>query len=158
MNRGLFVSTDEADRTTVADLLDRYTRDVPPTKRIGGSDKGRAQKVTKRLGAYKLTALTSTNLVSYQDARLKEVSPQTVIHELNLLNRALTLATREWGIVLPAGIPKVIKPRKQQGRDRRLHPDVIQAIIDATESPDLREFIRLAVATGMRRGELPSAR
>ncbi|WP_239483378.1 site-specific integrase [Burkholderia sp. MS455] len=158
MNRGLFVSTDEADRTTVADLLDRYTRDVSPTKRSGGSDKGRAHKVTKQLGAYKLTALTSSHLVGYRDARLKEVSPQTVIHELNLLNRALTLATREWGIVLPAGIPKVIKPRKPQGRDRRLHPDEIQAIIDATESPDLRDFIRLAVATGMRRGELASLR
>ncbi|CAJ8110187.1 site-specific integrase [Burkholderia pseudomallei] len=158
MDRGLFVCTDEADRTTVADLLDRYTRDVSPTKRSGGSDKGRAQKVTKQLGAYKLTALTSSHLVGYRDARLKEVSPQTVIHELNLLIRALTLATRECGIVLPSGIPKVIKPRKPQGRDRRLHPDEIQAIIDATESPDLRDFIRLAVATGMRRGELASLR
>ncbi|KWE84929.1 site-specific integrase [Burkholderia ubonensis] len=158
MDRGLFVSTDEADRTTVADLLDRYTRDVSPTKRSGGSDKGRAEKLKKQLGAYKLTALTSSHLVGYRDARLKEVSPQTVIHELNLLNRALTLATREWGIVLPSGIPKVIKPRKPQGRDRRLHPDEIQAIIDATESPDLRDFIRLAVATGMRRGELATLR
>lgn len=158
MDKGLFVSTDEADRTTVADLLDRYIRDVSPTKRSGGSDKGRAWKLNGQLGAYKLTALTSYHLVSYRDARLKEVSPQTVIHELNLLNRALTLATREWGIVLPAGIPKVIKPRKPQGRDRRLHPDEIQAIIDATESPDLRDFIRLAVATGMRRGELASLR
>jgi hypothetical protein len=112
----LFVCTDEADRTTMADLLDRYTRDVSPTKRSGGSDKGRAEKLKKQLGAYKLTALTSSHLVGYRDARLKEVSPQTVIHELNLLNRALTLATREWGIVLPAGIPKVIKPRKPQGR------------------------------------------
>ncbi|OJA76080.1 integrase [Burkholderia ubonensis] len=158
MDRGLFVSTDEADRTTVADLLDRYTRDVSPTKRSGGSDKGRAEKLKKQLGAYKLTALTSSHLVGYRDARLKDVSPQTVIHELNLLNRALTLATREWGIALPAGVPKVIKPRKPQGRDRRLHPDEIQAIIDATESPDLRDFIRLAIATGMRRGELASLR
>ncbi|KVD50613.1 site-specific integrase [Burkholderia ubonensis] len=158
MIRGLFVSTNEAEQTTVADLLDRYTRDMSPTKRSGGSDKGRAEKLKKQLGAYKLTTLTSSHLVGYRDARLKEVSPQTVIHELNLLNRALTLATREWGIVLPAGIPKVIKPRKPQGRDRRLHPDEIKAIIDATESPDLRDFIRLAVATGMRRGELASLR
>ncbi|MCO8591151.1 site-specific integrase [Burkholderia multivorans] len=158
MDRGLFVSRDEAERTTIADLLDRYIREVSPTKRSGSSDKGRSAKLKKQLGDYKLTALTSSHLVAYRDARLKEVSPQTVIHELNLLNRALTLATREWGIVLPAGIPKVIKPRKPQGRDRRLHPDEIQAIIDATESPDLRDFIRLAVATGMRRSELASLR
>ncbi|WP_186098146.1 site-specific integrase [Burkholderia gladioli] len=158
MDKGLFVSADEAEQTTVATLLDRYNREVSPTKRSGGSDKGRAEKLKKQLGAYKLTVLTSPHLVGYRDARLKEVSPQTVIHELNLLNRALTLATREWGIVLPAGVPKVIKPRKPQGRDRRLHPDEIQAVIDATESPDLRDFVRLAVATGMRRGELSSLR
>ncbi|KVF71611.1 integrase [Burkholderia sp. FL-7-2-10-S1-D7] len=158
MDRGLFASRDDAERTTLADLLDRYIRDISPTKRSGGSDKGRAQKVMKQLGAYKLTALTSTHLVGYRDTRLKEVSPQTVVHELNLVNRVLTLATREWGIVLPRGVPKVVKPRKPQGRDRRLHPNEIQAIIDATESPDLRDFIRLAIATGMRRGELASLR
>ncbi|OMW08633.1 integrase [Burkholderia pseudomallei] len=158
MDRGLFASRNDAERTTLADLLDRYTRDISPTKRSGGSDMGRAGKLKKQLGAYKLTALTASHLVDYRDARLKEVSPQTVVHELNLLNRVLTLAIREWGIVLPAGVPKVIKPRKPQGRDRRLHPDEIQAIIDATESLDLRDFIRLAVATGMRRGELASLR
>ncbi|MBR8333075.1 site-specific integrase [Burkholderia ambifaria] len=158
MDRGLFASRDDAERTTLADLLDRYTRDISPTKRSGGSDKGRAGKLKKQLGAYKLTALTASHLVGYRDARLKEVSPQTVVHELNLVNRVLTLATREWGIVLPSGVPKVVKPRKPQGRDRRLHPDEIQAIIDATESSDLRDFIQLAVATGMRRGELASLR
>jgi len=158
MDRGLFASRDDAERTTLADLLDRYTRDISPTKRSGGSDKGRAGKLKKQLGAYKLTALTASHLVGYRDARLKEVSPQTVVHELNLVNRVLTLATREWGIVLPSGVPKVVKPRKPQGRNRRLHPDEIQAIIDATESPDLRDFIQLAVATGMRRGELASLR
>ena len=158
MDRGLFASRDDAERTTLADLLDRYTRDISPTKRSGGSDMGRAQKLKNHLGAYKLTALTSTHLVAYRDARLNDVSPQTVVHELNLLNRVLTLATREWGVVLPGGIPKVIKPRKPQGRDRRLDPDELQAIIDATESADLRDFLRLAIATAMRRGEIASLR
>ena len=51
------------------------------------------------------------HLAAYRDARLQTVSAQTYIHELNLLNRVLTRATREWGIVLPTGIPKIIKPR-----------------------------------------------
>ncbi len=158
IDRGVFVNREEAERTSVADLLDRYLRDVSPTKRSGSADKGRAKALNKRIGAYKLSVLVPMHLAAYRDARLRTVSAQTVIHELNLLNRVLTLATREWGIVLPAGIPKIIKPRTPQGRDRRVHPDEIQAIIDATESADLRDFIRLAVATGMRRSEIASLR
>ena len=158
IERGVFVNRDEAERTTVADLLARYLREVSPTKRSGKSDKGRVKTLTKRIGAYKLSVLVSPHLVAYRDARLRSVSAQTVIHELNLLNRVLTLATREWGIVLPGGVPKVIKPRAPQGRDRRVHPEEMQSIIDATESTELRDFIRLAVATGMRRSEIASLR
>lgn len=158
IERGVFVNCDEAERTTVADLLARYLRDVSPTKRSGKSDKGRVKTLTKRIGAYKLSVLVSPHLVAYRDARLRSVSAQTVIHELNLLTRVLTLATREWGIVLPGGVPKVIKPRAPQGRDRRVHPDEMQSIMEATESTELRDFIRLAVATGMRRSEIASLR
>jgi len=51
--------------------------------------------LTKRIGAYKLSVLVSPHLVAYRDARLRSVYAQTVIHELNLLNRVLTLVTRE---------------------------------------------------------------
>lgn len=158
MDRGLFVDRTEAESTTVADLLDRYMRDVSPAKRSHASDKGRSRTLRKHLGPYKLTVLTSPLLVAYRDKRLKSVSPATVVHELNMLNRVLTLATREWGIVLPGGVPKVIKPRLPAGRDRRVHPEEVQAIIDATESEVLGDIVRFAVATGMRRGEIVSLR
>lgn len=154
MDGGVFVNRNEAESTTVADLLDRYMRDVSPAKRSHASDKGRARTVRAALGPYKLTALTSPVLVEYRDRRLKSISPQTVIHELNLLNRVLTVATKEWGIVLPGGVPKVIKPRKPEGRDRRVQPAEVRAIIDATESPLLRDLVLFSVATGMRRGEI----
>lgn len=158
MDRGLFVDRSEADSTTVTDLLDRYMRDVSPAKRSHASDKGRARTLRGLVGPYKLTALTSPVLVAYRDKRLQSASPQTVVHELNLLNRVLTLATKEWGLVLPAGIPKVIKPRKPDARDRRVQPAEVQAIIDATESPLLRDLVQFAVATGMRRGEILALR
>ncbi|MCP3713564.1 hypothetical protein M3I54_43205 [Paraburkholderia sp. CNPSo 3274] len=109
MDGGVFVNRDEAENTSVADLLDRYMRDVSPAKRSHASDKGRARTVRAALGPYKLTALTSPVLVAYRDRRLKSISPQTVIHELNLLNRVLTLATKEWGFVLPGGVPNRLR-------------------------------------------------
>ncbi|WP_226160254.1 site-specific integrase [Burkholderia cepacia] len=105
------VNREEAECTRVADLLDRCLRDVSPTKLSGSADIGRAKALNKRVGAYKLSVLAPMHLAAYRDARLQTVSAQTYIHELNLLNRVLTRATREWGIVLPTGIPKIIKPR-----------------------------------------------
>jgi integrase len=158
MDKGMFVHREEAESTTVADLLHRYMRDVSPAKRSHASDKGRARTLGRALGPYKLTALTSPVLAGYRDKRLRSVSPATVVHELGLLNRVLTLATREWGIALPGGVPKVIKPRLPAGRDRRVQPAEVQAIIDATESEILGDIVRFAVATGMRRGEIVSLR
>ena len=138
IERGVFVNRDEAERTTVADLLARYLRDVSPTKRSGKSDKGRVKTLTKRIGAYKLSVLVSPHLVAYRDARLRVVSAQTVIHELNLLNRVLTLATREWGIVLPGGVPKVIKPRAPHALFlRRLFDDLVDEVVADLNVNDL---------------------
>ncbi|ANH72885.1 putative, phage integrase domain protein [Ralstonia insidiosa] len=53
--------------------------------------------VIKRLGAYKLTALKPKLLAEYRDEKLRTLGPQTVIHHLALVNRALTLAKRESG-------------------------------------------------------------
>jgi integrase len=165
MDAGTFVksaaSTEggmSAEGTTLSALLDRYMRDISPAKRSHASDKGRSRTLRRILGQYKLTAITSPVLVEYRDRRLKSVSPATVVHELGLLNRVLTLATREWGITLPGGVPKVIKPRLPAGRDRRVHPAEVQAIIDSTESEILGDIVRFAVATGMRRGEIVTLR
>lgn len=157
MDRGIAVSR-EAEETTVADLLDRYMRDVSPAKRSHASDKGRSRTLRAHLGPYKLAVLTSPLLAAYRDNRLRLVSPATVVHELNMLNRVLTLATREWGIVLHGGVPKVIKPSLPAGRNRRVQPAEVQAIIDATESDVLGDVVRFAIATGMRRGEILALR
>ncbi|MFV8668481.1 site-specific integrase, partial [Ralstonia pseudosolanacearum] len=86
--------------------------------------------------------------------KLRTLNPQTVIHHLALINRALTLATREWGIVLPGGVPKVVKPKLPPGRDRRVQQGELDAIVAATLSPVLADLIPFAVETGMRRGEM----
>ena len=89
---------------------------------------------------------------------MKVVGPQSVIHELNLLNRVLKTASMEWGISLPGGLPtaQVRKPIKPRGRDRRVSETEIATIFGATESPELRTIITIAVETGMRRNELAS--
>lgn len=154
MDRGVHVANKQAEDTTLADLLDRYLEEISPTKRSGNSDLSRVAAINRRLGAYKLTALTPKLLAEFRDEKLRTLNPQTVIHHLALINRALTLATREWGFVLPGGVPKVVKPRLPPGRDRRVQQGEIDAIVAATESVVLADLVPFAVETGMRRGEI----
>lgn len=156
MDRGVFRSTAEAERTTLEQVLDRYEREVLPTKKGQAADKSRIKTLKARLGTIKLAALTSASVASFRDDRLKEVSEQSVIHEITLLNRVLKAAVIDWGIVLPAGLPTTLvrKPKKPQGRDRRPTPEEIDILLAASESAELRGIVLLAVETAMRRGEI----
>lgn len=156
MDRGVFRSTVEAEQTALSAILDRYENEVLPSKKGQAADKSRIKTLKARLGTLKLAAITSAIVSSFRDARLKEVGEQSVIHELNLLNRILKAAVIDWGITLPAGIPTALvrKPRKPQGRDRRASHREIAAIIDATESNEMAGIVLLAIETAMRRSEI----
>lgn len=158
MERGIFVSRTEAEATLIKDLLQRYMNEVLPTKRSEQSDKSRIKTLLEAFGDYRLASLTSTQVATFRDRRLQVVGPQSVIHEINLLNRVLKTATMDWGIALPGGLPtsQVRKPTKPRGRDRRVEEEEITKILAATESTELRTIITIAVEAGMRRNELAS--
>jgi integrase len=158
MERGIFVSRSEAEATLLKDVLHRYATEVLPTKRSAQSDKSRIKTLLENFGDYRLSSLTSTQVATFRDRRLQVVGPQSVIHEINLLNRVLKTATMDWGIALPGGLPtsQVRKPAKPRGRDRRVNQEEIAKIVAVTESTELRTIIALAVETGMRRNELAS--
>ena len=150
------MSRTEAEATLVKDVLQRFATEVLPTKRSEPSDKSRIKTLTAAFGDYRLASLNSTQVARFRDQRLKVVGPQSVIHEINLLNRVLKTASMDWGIALPGGLPtaQVRKPVKPRGRDRRVTQEEITKILEITGSAELRTIVTLAVETGMRRGEL----
>jgi integrase len=158
MERGVFVSRTEAEATLIKDVLQRFATEVLPTKRSEQSDKSRIKTLIEVFGDYRLASLTSSQVASFRDQRLQVVGPQSVIHEINLLNRVLKTATMDWGIALPGGLPtaQVRKPVKPRGRDRRVVESELVKILGATESDELRTIVTLAVETGMRRNEIAS--
>lgn len=158
MERGVFVSRTEAETTLVKDVLQRFAAEILPTKRSEQSDRSRIKTLIEAFGEYRLASLTSTQIAKFRDQRLQVVGPQSVIHEINLLNRVLKTASMDWGIALPGGIPTahVRMPVKPRGRDRRVTAEEIDKILEATESSELRTIVTLAVETGMRRNELAS--
>ena len=158
MERGVFVSRTEAENTFVSDVLTRFENEVLPTKRSEQSDKSRIKTLQEEFGAYRLASLTTSQVANFRDRRLKIVGPQSVIHEINLLNRVLKAASMDWGIALPGGLAtaSVRKPAKPRGRDRRVSESEIHQILDVTKSVELATIIVMAVETGMRRNELAS--
>lgn len=158
MVRGVFVSRTEAENTLVREVLQRFAAEILPTKRSEQSDKSRIKTLTEAFGDYRLASLNSSQVAKFRDQRLQVVGPQSVIHEINLLNRVLKTATMDWGIALPGGLPtsQVRKPVKPRGRDRRVTQAEISKILEITGSAELRTVVTLAVETGMRRSELAS--
>jgi hypothetical protein len=109
------------DDTTIRELLERYRREILPTHKGQQAEGYRIQTLLGFLGALKLIHLTPKEIAQYRDHRLKEVSPASLKRELVILSRILTLASRDWGIVLPQNPVKMISlPKADEARTRRL--------------------------------------
>ncbi|MHB1320838.1 MAG: site-specific integrase [Acidithiobacillus ferrivorans] len=167
MDRGMFVQRTESEQTTLNELLDRYSREVLPTLKGGHREQSRIKALQNGLGAYSLAILNSSMIAKYRDKRLSTISekterlvgPQTVKHELGLLQRALKMAVMEWGIALPGGIPTatVKKPSLPPARNRRLIDDEEERLLAACAEARnvwLRPVVVFAIETAMRAGEI----
>ncbi|MEW6595449.1 MAG: tyrosine-type recombinase/integrase [Thermodesulfobacteriota bacterium] len=164
MERGVFISSSAAEQTTVSEVLDRYEQEVFPRLADGGKrDRFRLALLKTHFGHLSVAALRSSHVASYRDRRLKEVSVQSVKHELGLLNRALKSAQIDGGIHLPHGLPttQVRMPKLPTGRDRRLRDGEEQRLVDAaisSKGKEIENIILFALETAARRGEIATMR
>jgi integrase len=156
---GALPDTRPAENTTLAEVLTRYKDEVTPMKRSAISEVARINGILRRPICHRtLTLLSTADLASYRDERLKTVSPATVVRELNTISHAIDTARRESGIHLAQNPCKLVRrPSPPRGRLRRLvgqEEQILLAAADTGRSPYMRPLIVLAIETGMRRGEL----
>ncbi|HKJ07837.1 MAG TPA: site-specific integrase [Gammaproteobacteria bacterium] len=162
MRRGELVDYRPSTRTTVGKLLERYLEEVTPSKRGSDNEKSHARMIlADPVSALSVHACTAAQLSEYRDRRLTAVSASTVNRELNLLSHVFTVAAADWGIHLPYGNPVRLIRRPKVGqdgsRDRRLpkaEEKRLLAAADGYEGEPIGAIVRLALATGMRRGEI----
>ena len=164
MERGIFISSSAAEQTSVTEVLDRYEKEVFPRLADGGKrERFRLALLKIHLGNLSLAALRSNHIAAYRDQRQKQVSPQSVKHEMSLLNRVLKFAQIDCGIHLPHGLPtaQVRMPKLPAGRDRRLRDGEEQRLIDAaiaSKSNEIEKIFLFAQETAARRGEIAAMR
>ena len=104
--------------------------------------------------------LTPAALCQFRDDRLTKVSASTVRKELNIIQHALKVAQREWGLVVPQeAIKGVTKPAPNCARERRLSEEELDALLGALDqcrNKLVKPVFLFALATGMRRSEVLS--
>ena len=166
IKRGRHFKTAEAKRHTLADLIDRYTRDVLPTKK---PTTARAQQFQfdwwrSELGHLALADVTPAVLAEARDKLLSTpskrgdpLSPAYVVRHLSALSHAFTVAVQEWGWIEDNPVMKVKKPTEPRGRVRFLSDSEREALLAAckdSSNPWLYTAVVVALSTGMRKAEL----
>lgn len=161
MVRGVFIQRAPSERITVASALERYVKEIVPTKKASTQRREQARIATllAAFGKYSLAAVTPDLVGKFRDLRLSEgKANNTVRLELALLGHLFTVAIKEWHIGLTYNpVANVRKPSPGEGRDRRITHDEqtrLLATIDKHSNPMMGQIVRIAIETGMRQSEI----
>jgi len=176
IRKGRYFKVAEARKHTLAELVERYIRDVLPTKPRSEKDQTRQLNWWKeQIGSYTLADVTPALIAEYRDKlangitmRGTQRSPSTVNRYLAPLSHAYSVAVKEWGWLDDSPMRKVGGKKEPRGRVRFLSDD--EVLSDGTrvegertrllkackESKNayLYTVVVLALSTGMRQGEI----
>ena len=165
IQEGRHFKTAEAKKHTFAEMVDRYVKDVLPTKPKQAAKQSQQLGWWKdRLGGHLLSDITPALIVQYRDelgsgetCRGTKRSPATVVRYMAALSHAFTIAVNEWQWLEDSPMRKVKKPKESRGRVRFLDDDERARLLQACKESSnewLYMCVVLALSTGMRRGEL----
>jgi len=162
---GRHFKTSEAKRHTLAQLVDRYIKDILP-KKIKSAPFQQKQLLwwKSEIGSYTLSDVTPALLAECRDTLLRgqthykrNRSPSTVNRYMAALSHSFTIAMKEWGWVDDNPFRKVSKNKEARGRVRFLSDDErvrLLQVCKESKSPYLYTIVVLALSTGARKMEL----
>jgi integrase len=169
IREGRHFKTTEAKRRTLGEMIDRYIKDIIPSK--PKNIKNRTLHLNwwkSELGEYALAEVTPALIAEHRDklsngiTRFAEKrSPSTVIRYMAALSHAFTIAIKEWGWLDDSPMRKVTKPREPRGRVRFLSDTertIFLNVCKESNNPYLYTVVVLALSTGARRNEILSLR
>jgi integrase len=162
MREGRHFKIAEAKKHTLAEMIDRYLRDVLQTKsRDSQINQGAHLRWwCKHIGDKLLADVTPALIAEYRD-KIAQGDDQprsnaTVVRYMAALSHAFTIAIREWGWLDVSPMTKVSKPKEPRGRVRFLSDDERERLMEAcrtSNNPYLYPAVVLALSTGTRKME-----
>jgi integrase len=165
IREGRHFKTAEAKKHTLADLVDRYVKDVLPKKpKQAPAQRPQLERWKAEIGSYALADITPALIVECRDKlsseptpRGEQRSPATVVRYMAALSHAFTIAVNEWQWLEDSPMRKVKKPKEARGRVRFLDDDERQRLLTACQASSNKQLylcVILALSSGMRQGEL----
>jgi integrase len=146
-------------RITLGELVRRYRESVSPRKKTGLTERIVLNAFLSRpICVRKLSELCTEDFATYRDERLKRIKPTSLKRELVPIRHMFEVAKHEWGLPIRENpIDKLKLKAPCQNRERRLRPGEFERLMDATQfcrNKLIEPIIRIALASGMRRGEI----
>lgn len=165
IREGRHFAKTEAKRHTLADMIDRYVRDVLPGKPSRDVQGPQLEWWKAQIGAYTLADVTPAMIAETRDKLFQRpnregtgaLSPATINRYLAALSHAFTVCVKEWGWLEDSPMRRVTKGKESRGRVRFLSDDErarLLAACQASNNAALYPVVVLALATGMRQGEI----
>lgn len=165
IREGRHFKTNEAKKHTMAEMIERYIRDILPKKPKS------LLKQTMQLRWWKshighvllsdispaLIAEKRDELASGITIRHTKRSPATVARYMAVLSHTFTIAVQEWNWTDDTPMRKVSKPKEPQGRVRFLDNHERKNLLEVcknSNNPYLFTIVVLALSTGMRCSEI----
>ena len=158
MDRGIFTSRAEAEKTTLHEALERFIAEYVPRYNNPKLETIKVRSVQRRKIATKfMAAIRSKDIAEFIKEREAEgVTGNTVRLDLAIISRVFNVAAASWGMEsLRNPVSKVPRPKISNGRTRRLEGDEEEKLL-AECSDTLRPIVQFALETAMRRGEIAS--
>lgn len=161
MDTAAHPANNNAERTTLGDILIRYRAEVAPTHRGAKHEIQRiGQLLREPMSECTLAELTPGIIAHWRDDRLRTVAPGSVLREMTILRSTIKRARNEWGIDLrECPLTRVTKPKERPHRERRVSATEETLLYEGcrkARNPYLRPAIAFALETAMRQGEIVS--
>jgi integrase len=146
------------DAKTIAELLDRYALQVIPTKAITTQTHNRTalKPIRAAFGAFGLMDIKPRHVYQYVDRSEGKTGAR---REMEVLSHALTKAV-EWGLIDRHPFKGEVRLKGEKARTRYIEDwEVVECLsLDSKRKAGsvlaVQAYIRIALLTGMRRGDL----
>jgi integrase len=155
---------------TLGDAVDRYMREVSPTKKGERAEVLRLEKFKRensQICERQISEVRTPDLVAWRQARLREVTAGSVRRDANILRNLFRVAVEEWQWLGESPFRGFKVPSDNPPRDRRVKPSEVLQICRwfgfrwgkvTTKHQEIALALLVALRTGMRAGEILSLR